>query len=824
MSLNKSKRPFSSSRIKNKSTIQSKVSSKDSSLTKRKNTMTQTDKPEVDELTQMKRLFLHYSNNETSITIKPFIKFLSDSQLIDNQILTEKYANVLFYSYSKAADKLPFPLFCDLFLKIVELKFSDDYLQNQKEAFKKCFEMHLAPLYKILANPPKEVDIFDPNNKVLNYQLLISKLTTNSNREVVDENFFLFVRLYQKYFCFENLTISKSQKSHLSNRAFEKIFKDFELSPFYTSLNTVNEIFNKIIDNYDYVLDTVKKILNTEINQNEGMYFTLYHFICGIYLVSVINIIKTTQAIEGINQYDLFIQGKDAEAFKKILMLILRNKIAKIIFTQEDLEEFGTPEEEEEIPQDYSENGSRQNSLLKQYNNTRNIIGGTASFGNGTSIQGTSIPTDKNKMPEINEEQKETSKINTASNRSFNANTNTSKITQINSSIKNFNEEYFPENQHTNFLQRSIPTKTIRDSIINDYDRMYYLPQMAPIVLTKYYDLLISVYKFYSELYYETNFSVYMTQNGFIKFLRDMGIVDINKDTMNTINQLKKKSNERMDSRSISELYMYSKFKANLLSFNNINSFFAKFSSVGQSNKMNSSSNKKINFENFLNIILCLSNKVFNPQFNSISFDDKWFSLENLTYNEFPIKYSYYFIDNYISPLYSDIKNFIEEDTFNCQNLQTVFMSEPINKFIEKIISPLKKMLMVYSDNQPFISYNDYFKMLCDYEIFPDLLSRTKMIKLFINFINDFDKEYIIRGENKVSVEIESCAMILLFIGIGGGRKDGGCTRNQEEMIIRLLNFIQRMIQSKGFEKITIKCGNNKIANEMIKVYNTFKG
>ena len=70
----------------------------------------------TNEINQLKNLFLHYSNNEPYITNKQYIKFLSDSQLIDNISLTQKYSNILFYSFSKAKNVLSFQGFWRILL------------------------------------------------------------------------------------------------------------------------------------------------------------------------------------------------------------------------------------------------------------------------------------------------------------------------------------------------------------------------------------------------------------------------------------------------------------------------------------------------------------------------------------------------------------------------------------------------------------------------------------------------------------------------------------------------------------------------------------
>ena len=151
------------------------------------------------------------------------------------------------------------------------------------------------------------------------------------------------------------------------------------------------------------------------------------------------------------------------------------------------------------------------------------------------------------------------------------------------------------------------------------------------------------------------------------------------------------------------------------------------------------------------------------------TYDNKSFTIENLFQQECPIKYAYGFIENYLSPLYTDIKNFIEEESFSYENLEVIFSADPVKKFISNITNGLVSILKLYADGRNTITYNEYFKVLSDFEIFPDLVTRTKMIKIFINFINDFDKEFIIKSNNKVFLSIDKCAYAILFIALGSG-------------------------------------------------------
>ena len=153
--------------------------------------------------------------------------------------------------------------------------------------------------------------------------------------------------------------------------------------------------------------------------------------------------------------------------------------------------------------------------------------------------------------------------------------------------------------------------------------------EITPIILNKFKNQLISIYKYYSELFLETNFSVYMTQNGFINFIKDLNLLFTNEEIPRDYKKM-----------PAHQKFLLQKKFINLLSFTAINTIFSKFSCI-QINQKNKSINKKINFIGFLNIILILSNKIFNSKFNNISFDDKLFSFDGLINSPFQIKYAY---------------------------------------------------------------------------------------------------------------------------------------------------------------------------------------
>ena len=383
------------------------------------------------------------------------------------------------------------------------------------------------------------------------------------------------------------------------------------------------------------------------------------------------------------------------------------------------------------------------------------------------------------------------------------------KLNSSNNDLSKRNIEKYIIKSNRN-LEDSLENEKPKSISEEDNNKIFKVKQMFPEILKKYYNILTSIYKFYSELFYETIFSIYMTQNGFIKFIKDMGLESSN------YNQIENsKVNE--SNKKLTELYLDNKLKANLLSFSTLNFYFSKFSSNSKG-IIQKNNNKRIDFENFVYMILCLSNKIYNPQFNSISYENKSFPIEMLLMSEFPIKYANEFIDNYVIPLYSDVRSFIEEESFSFENLNLLLDS--MKNYIDKITSLLIKILKVYSDGKDYIDYSQYFKMLSEFEIFPNLISRTKMIKIFIHFIEDFDDKYVIKGNNKIILSIERCSKAILYIGIDNNNKQN---IENNEILIKLIYFLEKLGQTKGLKSVSLKSGNVSIQKDFIKIVQQIK-
>ena len=674
-----------------------------------------------DIISNIQELFNHFSNNSKYLSNKDYKLFLIETSLLDDLKITSEYSDILFYSFSSAKNCITFQSFIKLIIKIASLKFQKE---SQEKALFLLYEVYLNPLIKIYKvinskdNNKSELtkDDFIFNN--INHKLIIQKVVSRMTKEIMEKNYLLFLKIYQKYFCFENLKISNNQKNHLSQKAFCKVLNDFDILPLYINQERVENIFNIIMKNKDYILNIMNNFINIDLCNNDGMYFTLFHFIIGIYLISNINIMLTVYEKNDPNKiWEVFINSNDSKAFKNLLTLLYKSPNIKVVMNEE------LKKMQFDILSD-NDNNNEENKISKSFDDT----------------------------------------------------------------IENENIKISP---------------IIGKSSLNENENQEYLSysELTPKILNKYKKQLISIYKYYSELFLETNFSVYMTQNGFINLIKDLNLLFKNEDIP--------KNYKKMQAH---QKFLLEKKFINLLSFTAINILFSKFSSI-QIKEKNKSVNKKINFIGFVNIILILSNKIFNPKFNNISFDDKQFSYDEIINSQLKMKYANNFIITYLNPLYLNILPKIEEDNFTIDNLMIILKNEKLKYIVNKVFPLFIRILKFYNDNKEFIEYSQYFKCLSDFNIFPDFVQRKKMIKIFINFINDFDEIYLLQGNNKVLSEIKSCAYGIIYIGIIG--------EDQEQMVqtepeIKLFNFIHKLFQSNNLGKISIMNIKNNLQKDCL--------
>ena len=293
----------------------------------------------TDIISDLKEIFNHFSNNSKYLSNKNYKLFLIETSLLDDLKITSEYSNILFYSFSSAKNSITFHSFIKLIIKIASLKFQKE---SQEKALFLLYEVYLNPLIKIYKvmnskdNNKSELtkDGFIFNN--INHKLIIQKVVSRMTKEIMEKNYLLFLKIYQKYFCFENLKISNNQKNHLSQKAFCKVLNDFDILPLYINQERVENIFNIIMKNKDYILNIMNNFINIDLCNNDGMYFTLFHFIIGIYLISIINIMLTVYEKNDPNKiWEVFINNNDSKAFKNLITLLYKSPNIKVVMNEE---------------------------------------------------------------------------------------------------------------------------------------------------------------------------------------------------------------------------------------------------------------------------------------------------------------------------------------------------------------------------------------------------------------------------------------------------------------------------------------------------------
>lgn len=279
---------------------------------------------QLDDVQKLKKLFLLYSSNENKLQSQKYLKLLSDAKLLDKGF-DSKYAEVIFLTASRSKNFILFNEFCEIMVKISEIKFSVDFMKNQSKALDKIMSNFLFPLLNIILEANK---ISQEKNK-FNLEIYLSKMNTGANTYYILKHFYCISKIYEKYFPWENLKISNYQKSKLSEKTYVKFCKDFEICPHIATIVKANEIFQSVMMNTRLLFNMFDAIKAEEDNinlkvysenvSNKGTYFTLYHLIAALYLFSVNNMCS-------VNNYrnEIIISGftneEDSSKYKKYIL------------------------------------------------------------------------------------------------------------------------------------------------------------------------------------------------------------------------------------------------------------------------------------------------------------------------------------------------------------------------------------------------------------------------------------------------------------------------------------------------------------------------
>jgi hypothetical protein len=349
-------------------------------------------------------------------------------------------------------------------MKIAQIKFPKISKQNKEKLLFLFYDTYISPLYNIYSNnlSKEKVVLFQEkeNNNLcfndINHKLIISKISSLLTKEIIEENYLLFLKIYQKYFCFENLKISRTQKNSLSHKAFVKCMEDFNISSQFLNSEQIEEIYDRIIDNKDYTENIMNNLINTDLCNNDGMWFSLFHFIVGIYLIAIFNVIITNYNKNKPNDIlEIFIHNNDSHAFENIIKIIYKSDNIKNVMSEEIRK--------------------MQMKILKYRN------------------KGPDSDEEKN-YEEMNEKE---NSIN--SNKTYN--TNNHRL------LSNFENNLIRRNKSLTMKYDSNKKMSpIINMYANNLDEILTYSQIAPIILKKYKTQLISIYKYYSELYFETIF------------------------------------------------------------------------------------------------------------------------------------------------------------------------------------------------------------------------------------------------------------------------------------------------------------------------------
>lgn len=273
---------------------------------------------DLDDVQKLKRLYLIFSGNEKKINSQKFVKLVSDAGLL-NRDFDSKYADILFYAGSKSKTHIDFNSFCDIILKIAEIKFPLEFIRNETVALSNVLKSYFFPLlYKIYSQSNSNYHYINNNNKntqnnlistqsngqrQIDYVQLLLKLNSNMYiKETLEKHLYIIIKIYQKYFPWESLNISMEKKIVLSEKAFLKFCKDFEIQPNLVSLVKLNNIYTNTFINKKIIFSVLNSILEKNI-KNQGNYYTLFHFISCIYLISIQSLL-IIESSNNINNYN----------------------------------------------------------------------------------------------------------------------------------------------------------------------------------------------------------------------------------------------------------------------------------------------------------------------------------------------------------------------------------------------------------------------------------------------------------------------------------------------------------------------------------------
>ena len=274
-----------------------------------------------DDLRKLMKIYKSYSQNE-KLNLNSYLNFLQKVNILNNNF-NRKYATAIFYSIveNNKEDKinLNFTNFCLILVKISELKYPDDYIDNPNFAYEKLLTIIFSN--KNILTKFADVILVEKNiinNHKIDHETTLKKFSNTSKKlkyYYISKHMYLLSKIYDVYFPCENIQIVKNNYFHTntnnppqiqliqSEKSFYSFCKDFELhnicglrqlSEIFHSVISFSEIVEKVFKNITYInedifkedLDNKKFHSKNSTMKNKGSYFTLFHLITAIYLLS----------------------------------------------------------------------------------------------------------------------------------------------------------------------------------------------------------------------------------------------------------------------------------------------------------------------------------------------------------------------------------------------------------------------------------------------------------------------------------------------------------------------------------------------------------
>ena len=194
------------------------------------------------------------------------------------------------------------------------------------------------------------------------------------------------------------------------------------------------------------------------------------------------------------------------------------------------------------------------------------------------------------------------------------------------------------------------------------------------------------------------------------------------------------------------------KLKEKTLCFNFINLLFSKFSSeiifrkendkykkckiqpVKIVKDTNIQSNRRINFKAFIKLLICISNKIFNPEFSkdtiaseravyidshfsskeSKKHKEEFTNIEKLIATDMNEMQNYLenFILNYLSPIYCEIQNFFEKESLDIMIFEKITEVSNTENFLFKIKAILYGIFKFYTDGNERMYFEEFTRKI----------------------------------------------------------------------------------------------------------------